>query len=90
MQFINNNTYYIFILILTICIVKIVKLEKLKYDPNKDNVEVLDYKTIGKTIFNSNKATVLQFFCMHYLFIYLFTCFLYHFKIFSFFLITYD
>ena len=35
---------------------------KVKYSSSDDNIQVLDYRSIDKTVFSSNKLTLLQFY----------------------------
>ena len=36
--------------------------EVILYDPAKDSIELLDVSTFEKTVFNSSKMTVIEFF----------------------------
>ncbi len=36
--------------------------EKVKYSSTDDNIQILDYRSLGRNVYNSNKMTLCQFY----------------------------
>ena len=51
------------ILLITICLINLFICKQIiLYDPINDDIELLDVTNYEKTVFNSSKATIIEFF----------------------------